>query len=83
MRVRKEDTLEKIFLFLVPNDSVRLQMQSQLKAQLDEEQAQKKAKDQLTLLRERHEAILKIESDIVEVNKIFKDLTTMVHQQGK
>lgn len=33
-------------------------------------------------LRERETAIRKIEGDIVEVNQIFKDLASMVHEQG-
>jgi t-SNARE complex subunit (syntaxin) len=37
----------------------------------------------LELLRDREQAIRKIESDIVEVNQIFKDLATMVHEQGE
>lgn len=35
------------------------------------------------MLREREQAIRKIEGDIVEVNQIFKDLATMVHDQGE
>ena len=34
-------------------------------------------------LREREKSIRKIESDIVDVNQIFKDLATMVHAQGE
>lgn len=37
----------------------------------------------LNELREREQAIHKIETDIVEVNQIFKDLATMVHEQGE
>lgn len=37
----------------------------------------------VSALREREKAIRKIESDIVEVNQIFKDLATMVHEQGE
>ncbi|XP_064483593.1 syntaxin-12-like [Ornithodoros turicata] len=36
----------------------------------------------LNLLREREQAIRKLESDIVDVNTIFKDLAAMVHDQG-
>lgn len=36
----------------------------------------------LNELQEREVAIRKIETDIVEVNQIFKDLATMVHEQG-
>jgi len=37
----------------------------------------------LDSLREREQQIRKIEGDIVEVNQIFKDLATMVHEQGE
>ncbi|XP_054153166.1 syntaxin-12-like isoform X2 [Oppia nitens] len=37
----------------------------------------------LELLRDREQQIRKIEGDIVEVNQIFKDLATMVHDQGE
>lgn len=37
----------------------------------------------MSALREREQAIRKIESDIVEVNQIFKDLASMVHEQGE
>ncbi|OTF83196.1 hypothetical protein BLA29_009879, partial [Euroglyphus maynei] len=37
----------------------------------------------IQLLQEREQAIRKIESDIVEVNQIFKDLATIVHDQGE
>ncbi|XP_027199027.1 syntaxin-12-like [Dermatophagoides pteronyssinus] len=37
----------------------------------------------IQLLQEREQAIRKIESDIVEVNQIFKDLATLVHDQGE
>jgi len=36
----------------------------------------------LEQLEEREEAIRQLESDIVDVNTIFKDLATMVHDQG-
>ena len=37
----------------------------------------------LDLLREREEAVRKLEADIVDVNHIFKDLATLVHEQGE
>ncbi|CAG5134873.1 unnamed protein product [Candidula unifasciata] len=37
----------------------------------------------LELLREREDAIKKLESDIVDVNQIFKDLGMLVHEQGE
>ncbi|XP_065578179.1 syntaxin-12-like [Artemia franciscana] len=38
---------------------------------------------ELEILRERERAIRQLESDIVDVNTIFKDLATMVHEQGE
>jgi len=52
------------------------QSQTQATIQMEEE-------CDLELLRDREQAIRKIESDIVEVNQIFKDLATMVHEQGE
>jgi len=37
----------------------------------------------IELLREREEAVRKLEADIVDVNHIFKDLATLVHEQGE
>ena len=37
----------------------------------------------IELLRDREQQIRKIESDILEVNQIFKDLATMIHEQGE
>lgn len=37
----------------------------------------------LELLREREEAVRKLEADIVDVNHIFKDLAALVHEQGE
>lgn len=37
----------------------------------------------LTQLREREDALRKLENDIVDVNMIFKDLAVMVHDQGE
>lgn len=37
----------------------------------------------LELLRLREQSVRKLESDIVDVNHIFKDLATMVHEQGE
>ncbi|KAG8198900.1 hypothetical protein JTE90_015112 [Oedothorax gibbosus] len=37
----------------------------------------------LELLREREEAVRKLEADIVDVNHIFTDLATLVHEQGE
>lgn len=48
------------------------QQQSQLEPNLNIEE-----------LREREESVRKLEHDIVEVNHIFKDLATMIHNQGE
>ncbi len=37
----------------------------------------------LEQLREREQAIRQLEADIVDVNIIFKDLASMVHEQGE
>lgn len=37
----------------------------------------------LELIEEREKSIRQLESDIVDVNEIFKDLATMVHDQGE
>jgi t-SNARE complex subunit (syntaxin) len=34
-------------------------------------------------LQERERSIRQLESDIIDVNTIFKDLATMVHEQGE
>ena len=49
------------------------------------EQQQQQARPNLNLedLREREESVRKLESDIVEVNHIFKDLATIIHNQGE
>ncbi|CAN8026411.1 hypothetical protein HPB47_019658 [Ixodes persulcatus] len=51
------------------------QQQQQSYAMMDEQV-------NLEMLREREQAISKLESDIQDVNSIFKDLATMVHDQG-
>lgn len=52
------------------------QLQQQTQIQMEEEV-------DLEELREREKSIRKIESDIVDVNQIFKDLATMIHAQGE
>ena len=37
----------------------------------------------LELIQEREQAIHKLESDIMDVNQIFKDLGMLVHEQGE
>lgn len=49
-------------------------LQQQQQAQITEEDLQD--------VQERENAIRQLESDIVDVNMIFKDLATMVHEQG-
>lgn len=59
--------------------------------QIDVEEGSGQNKTQLLLqeeqniedLRERERAIRQLESDIVDVNTIFKDLATLVHEQGE
>lgn len=50
---------------------------SQRQMQLQEEE------NDLQVLAERERAIRQLESDIVDVNTIFKELATMVHEQGE
>jgi t-SNARE complex subunit (syntaxin) len=52
------------------------QQQKQSQIQMEEEV-------DLEELRDREKSIRKIESDIVDVNQIFKDLATMIHAQGE
>uniref|UniRef100_A0A131Z143 Syntaxin 7 n=1 Tax=Rhipicephalus appendiculatus TaxID=34631 RepID=A0A131Z143_RHIAP len=51
------------------------QQQAQSFAQMDEQ-------INIEMLREREQSIRKLENDIVDVNAIFKDLATLVHDQG-
>lgn len=37
----------------------------------------------MEILRERDDALVKLESDISDVNQIFKDLSVLVHEQGE
>ena len=50
--------------------------QSKTQMLLDEEQ-------NIAELQEREKSIRQLESDIVDMNTIFKDLATMVHEQGE
>lgn len=50
--------------------------QQQMQAILQDE-------ENIASLKEREQAIRKIESDIVEVNQIFKEIATIVHDQGE
>lgn len=50
-----------------------------------QQQQQQQQQDNLNIeeLREREESVRKLEHDIVEVNHIFKDLATIIHNQGE
>ncbi|XP_071335007.1 syntaxin-7 isoform X2 [Trachinotus anak] len=45
-------------------------------------QAEAITEDDLRLIQERESAIRQLESDIIDINDIFKDLGMMVHEQG-
>jgi len=51
----------------------------------DQQQQQQEqiSQEELQEVQERQTAIRQLESDIVDVNMIFKDLATMVHEQGE
>lgn len=46
-------------------------------------QVQQQEDVNIEMIREREEALHQLESDIVNVNEIFKDLAIMVHEQGE
>ena len=46
-------------------------------------QVQQEADVNIDMIREREDALRQLESDIVNVNEIFKDLAIMVHEQGE
>lgn len=46
-------------------------------------QVQQEADINIEMIREREEGLRQLESDIVNVNEIFKDLAIMVHEQGE
>ena len=46
-------------------------------------QVQQEADVDIEMIREREEALRNLETDIVNVNEIFKDLAIMVHEQGE
>ncbi|KAJ0027130.1 hypothetical protein NQD34_018130 [Periophthalmus magnuspinnatus] len=58
----------------VPAFSSELQLQAEVEAISEED---------LRLIQEREQAIRQLESDIVDINDIFKDLGVMVHEQGE
>jgi len=63
--------------FLSSNDQQKSQQQQQ------QVQISMENDVNLTQLREREAALRKLESDITDVNTIFKDLAVMVHDQGE
>lgn len=58
----------------VPAFSSEMQLQAEEEAMSEED---------LRLIQEREQAIKQLESDIVDINDIFKDLGMMVHEQGE
>lgn len=46
-------------------------------------QIQGEAELDIEMIREREEALKQLESDIVDVNDIFKELAILVHEQGE
>jgi syntaxin 12/13 len=57
--------------------------EQQLRQQQQQAQISMENDVNLTQLREREAALRKLESDITDVNTIFKDLAVMVHDQGE
>ncbi|KPP79778.1 hypothetical protein Z043_100602, partial [Scleropages formosus] len=55
-------------------------LESQPQAQVQEDAI---TEDDLRLIQERENAIRQLESDITDINDIFKDLAMMVHEQGE
>jgi len=71
------------------SDSLRQKFSSYAsaaKAKMGYQQLQEQLQEEdynIEQLEEREKAIRQLESDIVDVNTIFKDLATMVHEQGE
>jgi len=71
------------------NDSLRQKFSSYAsaaKAKMGYQKLQEQLQEEdynIEQLEEREKAIRQLESDIVDVNTIFKDLATMVHEQGE
>lgn len=66
----------------IPGDSGSSPFASQRQIQ-QQQQIQMEEETNIEEMREREKSIRQIESDIVDVNKIFKDLATMIHSQGE
>lgn len=58
------------------DDNKSASKQSQMQIQMEQEQ-------EIQDLQEREKQIRQLETDIMDVNQIFKDLATMVHEQGE
>ncbi|KAL5007303.1 hypothetical protein ScPMuIL_016109 [Solemya velum] len=58
-------------------------LMEQEKRQQDLQEQEQVIEDDLLLIREREEQIQQLEADILDVNEIFKDLGTMIHEQGE
>jgi len=58
----------------------QFRQQSQTQAMFDDMQDEEQA---VEAIRQREQAIRQLESDILDVNQIFKELATMVHEQGE
>lgn len=71
------------FLNLIKISPQSFQAPSQPSSQQQQKQLHIEEDVDIQLLQEREQAIRKIESDIVEVNQIFKDLASIVHDQGE
>ncbi|KAG1682907.1 Syntaxin-7 [Nymphon striatum] len=69
MRPARNDT--QLINLASPTEPSQSQMQLQLEEDVN-----------IEALKEREKSIKQLESDIVDVNTIFKDLATMVHEQG-
>jgi len=61
------------------NNDVLINLQQ---GSLQEQQQSSVTQEDLQEIQEREDAIRQLEADIVDVNMIFKDLGTMVHEQG-
>ncbi|ESO82383.1 hypothetical protein LOTGIDRAFT_237001 [Lottia gigantea] len=63
------------------SDKTQFYHQEERRAELQEQQ--QVVEDDLALIREREERIRQLESDILDVNEIFRDLGALVSEQGE
>lgn len=68
---------------LSADDSNLIDLQSQDGSQQHQVNLQIEEEVDLDLLREREQSIKKIETDIVDVNQIFKDIAKIVHEHNE